>query len=288
MIDFTPANKSNKLEIKNLVNENLIPSTYTNIGDALKLSIDMIRKRKDFSRKVGFLFLSDGRDNEENSINSIIEKMSMLSQAKKVNGLHVCSFGYGQDHDSKMLLAIPRPNEGKFYYVEKIKNVDISIINCLGEVLTFYAKDLEISFSASPNVGLEVRKSYSKNVKKIDNVFTKTINHIAVGKKINILTDLFIDPKKVTCMPGESLQVMEAYLKYKRGDKEITKDVQLWLECVVEDKESIPNSDLEEELDQDSFLFVMDEAKEILTKTGNRRRAKRKLKKYKLCTPIKI
>ena len=280
VIDFTHVNKSNKLEIKNLVNENLVPSTSANIGDALTLSIDMIRKRKNFSRKVAFLFLSDGRDDMGNSINSIVKKMSMLSQAKEVKGLHVCSFGYGHDHDSKMLLAIPRPNEGKFYYVDKIRNVDISIINCLSEMLTFYLKDLEIHFRAFPNISLEVRKSHSDNVKKIGNVLTKTINHIAVVRKINILTDLFIDLKKVTCMPGESLPVMVANLRYKLKAKEMKQDVQLWLECVVKEKESILDTDLEEELDQDSFLFYMEKAKEIPTKTGDQTEAKRKLLKY--------
>jgi hypothetical protein len=236
-----------------------------------------IESRKDLSRKVGFMFLSDGQDTDGTTIESVIDIMSELSESRKVQGLHVCSFGYGHDYDSKMLTTIPKPNEGKFYYINNVNDIEKGMAHCFGEIITYIAKDLELSFSLSPFTKLKMNDNASKYLTKTESLYFRKINHVSLGKIVNTLVNIELDMEKITCIPGETVNVMEAYLQYYKDGERYTNEAELWLECDVEDRETPINKDLEEEIEKENaFLTISDIEKNL--KSGNYTREKAKMR----------
>jgi len=57
----------------------------------------------------------------------------------------VHTFGYGADHDAKVMQEIAKSNNGNFYYVENPKDIPTAFANCLGELVSVVADKIEVA-----------------------------------------------------------------------------------------------------------------------------------------------
>lgn len=77
----------------------------------------------------------------------------ILSSLKENDGLmnkkgmdyKINSFGYGTDHDEKVLSMISSFRNGNFYYIKEIKQVGECFVDCLGYLMSYIAKSAEIN-----------------------------------------------------------------------------------------------------------------------------------------------
>lgn len=269
IFDFMRMTRRNKKKAIRRMQDSLFASGSTDIKGGIDRAIRAIRNRDDDSRKIGFLFLSDGRDTQGNSVDGVLESMRRLSEIGESEGLHVCSFGYGGNHDKKMLAAIPRPNDGMFYYVENISDIDEHMRDCLGDVLTFYASNIVVKFKAMSGFELDVHKNYKDGVKYKRGHLVKKIRGISTEKKINVLGDL-TSGEDFDCVPGERVLAMKASIKYTREEHERHVRANLYLDCRDEDPDEFEfNVEIEEEIEKDEAINQLDKARKIYESTGS-------------------
>lgn len=54
------------------------------------------------------------------------------------------TFGYGADHDEKILNSIAKFQNGNFYYIESNEFVDECFLTCLGNLMSVLGKNAKV------------------------------------------------------------------------------------------------------------------------------------------------
>lgn len=57
------------------------------------------------------------------------------------------SFGFGADHDAKMMTALCNLKSGSFYFVQNISLLDEFFVDALGGLLSIVGEQLEININ---------------------------------------------------------------------------------------------------------------------------------------------
>lgn len=70
--------------------------------------------------------MSDGEDTTGNSLNSILEGMKVIDNKLIEKGINytITTFGFGSNHDEKVLSGISNYKNGEFYYIMNNSLVD--------------------------------------------------------------------------------------------------------------------------------------------------------------------
>ncbi|CAG8857023.1 17947_t:CDS:2, partial [Gigaspora margarita] len=79
--------------------QNLRANGGTNIGNGLKLGLDVLTQRITKNPITGMILLSDGMDNKEQSYEHLYERACEAE-------ISIHTFGYGSDHDARKLHTI--------------------------------------------------------------------------------------------------------------------------------------------------------------------------------------
>lgn len=105
----------------------------TNIKSGMAIALKALKERKYKNPVTSIFLLSDGIDNS-NAPTYIEEQGNIENVAYTIN-----SFGFGADHDPKLMNEIGEKKDGSFYYVEKIDTVDEMFIDALGGLFSVIA-----------------------------------------------------------------------------------------------------------------------------------------------------
>ena len=54
------------------------------------------------------------------------------------------SFGFGTDHDEKLMTNICSLKDGSFYFIKELATLDEAFCNALGGIISLAVKDVEI------------------------------------------------------------------------------------------------------------------------------------------------
>lgn len=76
-----------------------------------------------------------------------MEKRDAQIQKKGKIDYQIHSFGYGSDHDEKVLSSMREFKNGKFYYISSDEIVDECFIDCLSDIMTVIGKDVTIEIN---------------------------------------------------------------------------------------------------------------------------------------------
>ena len=105
----------------------LVTGGATSIGDGLQIAIKVLTDRKYQNKVSSILLLSDGQNNENEDLLRWI-----ISEIQKAGSFTINTFGFGNDHDSELMIEIANLKDGNFYYIEKLLDVGVCFIDCLG------------------------------------------------------------------------------------------------------------------------------------------------------------
>ena len=122
----------------------LYASGGTNIVDALDYGINIAVNRNIENNSTAIILLTDGTDNDSSTAYERAKSCISFYQSANISYTLHC-FGYGKDHDDKTLSGIAEIKNGGFYYIEKIESIASAFANCLGELLSVMAIDVQIS-----------------------------------------------------------------------------------------------------------------------------------------------
>jgi hypothetical protein len=117
----------------------------TNISDALFTASEILNEREDSNRLSTVLLITDGFSNRgltgEQTVNS-------LSNINLPNGCVCNTFGFGDEHDSRSLLAISSHTQGNYYYVENPEDISKYIKISLDEMLSTTVRNVQVKLRA--------------------------------------------------------------------------------------------------------------------------------------------
>ena len=112
----------------------LAASGGTNIADALASAAAVVEGRRARNPVCGVILLTDGQDNGAHQAHP------PLVARLRAAGATVSAFGYGGDHDSRLLEGIAEAGRGSFTYVERVEGVREAFGRCLGSLFSVAAQ----------------------------------------------------------------------------------------------------------------------------------------------------
>ncbi|CAK94086.1 unnamed protein product (macronuclear) [Paramecium tetraurelia] len=128
----------NKKKIKKAIKDIKIRDS-TNIASGVALGLRMIRDRK-FKNPVTSMFvLSDGVDDDRGAD---LRCQQALHQYNIQDTLTINTFGYGSDHDAKVMNNIANLKGGQFVYIDQIQRVSEHFILAMSGMLSVKAKNV--------------------------------------------------------------------------------------------------------------------------------------------------
>jgi len=107
----------------------------TDILSGLEKAVEILKKEKETkndNRVSSIILLSDGCDNSKNDI-QLGEALKNLTKGENLS-FTLNTFGYGNDHDPKIMNRLANIRDGSFFYVENYKKVSEYFVTVLGDV----------------------------------------------------------------------------------------------------------------------------------------------------------
>jgi len=166
----------------------------TNICEGLRPALDIIQRRKVANNVTSIFLLSDGLDNNKGAESRI---QSMLKQYNIQTPFTIHMFGYGSDHDEKLMHSIAELQDGNFYYIEKLETVDECFVDCLGGLISVVGQDVSIVIKTEPSEvfpAMQITKAYgyAGMWKIVDGAYATGLTHLISGKKLNYVFEIQI------------------------------------------------------------------------------------------------
>ena len=216
----------NKSKLKNLIN-NINASGGTNIASGLQIAVDILKKEKnettkEAGRSSSVLLLSDGQDNYLND-EQLGEKLKSFTKGEGLS-FTLNTFGYGYDHDPKIMNKLASLRDGSFFLVEDYNKVGEYFVAVLGGCISAISKNCELNIKLLNN-DCKIAKIFGKNnlysYELKDNSFSTKMLQFISGKEYTYVFEIKMDESKIK--PGDNL--FEVSFKYEDINDQITKTV---------------------------------------------------------------
>ena len=120
---------------------------------------------------------------------------------EKTGSFTINCFGFGNDHDSELMTWIADQKDGNFYFIEKVEDVGVCFIDCLGQLFSVIAENVTVHIQATPPKHLsDVMLSKAFGGKEMwsiseNNVYSTKILQVYTGMKKNYMIELELPPE---------------------------------------------------------------------------------------------
>ncbi|CAG8491850.1 8902_t:CDS:2, partial [Cetraspora pellucida] len=184
----------------------------TNIGNGLKLGLDVLTQRTTKNSITGMILLSDGMDNKEQSYEHLYERARDAE-------ISIHSFGYGANHDARKLHNIAVKTEGTFTYIYEFEQIKQCFAGCLGGLVSISCCDVKLYLQVPETIqNVKISEILSKYDNTInDNMLSAqiSIHNLYAGEKKDLLFIVKIIPTE-TNDDSETieLKVIDADVSY--------------------------------------------------------------------------
>ena len=245
---FLRVNDAGKKELKRVVEKEITVGGCTDIKGALDTAFEAMLSREEANEGTAVFLLSDGEDTCGNSLKNIKTGMEEWHEQMRSRGFsyQIHSFGFGDEHDEHIMSMISNKSNGHFYYIKSNNYLDECFIDCFGYLLSVIASDVRVSLKLDE--GFELEEVYSVSwSKKQDNEAVLSLNGLALGKKLNYITEIVIDKKKLKFKNNAKVPIGRLEMSYMyNGNKFSLKEK---LEATFVEKETDkgePDEEVEE------------------------------------------
>ena len=216
--------KENKEILTNELNK-IEANGGTNILSGLKMAIDIIQNECNKEKNVAsILLLSDGKDNFLNDI----QLADALKKLTKGLGLSFTlnTFGYGDNHDAKIMNKLANLRDGSFFYVDNYSKITEYFVSILGACISVISKKVDLKLNIL-HLNCNIIKVYGENNlsyhKSDEKYFETSMLQFICGKEYTFVLEIFIDESKVN-INDEILNVEINYEDISQNDIKIKKE----------------------------------------------------------------
>ena len=145
--DINYLTPENKPKIKDLIN-NINASGGTNIASGLEIAVEILKKQKENKtieegRSSSIILLSDGQANNMDDTH-LGDKLKSLTNGEGLS-FTLNTFGYGYDHDPKIMNKLANLRDGSFFVVEDYNKVGEYFVTVLGGCISMISKNAELN-----------------------------------------------------------------------------------------------------------------------------------------------
>ena len=199
LLDLTYTTPENKKNIINLIDK-IQARGGTYILSGLEKAIEMFKSSSNQKTNTdkfissAIILLSDGMDNRMN--HEEIGK-GLKDLTKNFNlGFTLHAFGYGNDHDPKIMNTLATIRDGTFYFVKEYKKVAEYFVNVLGACVSMISEKAKISIKSRYKImkmyGLADLYTYSLK----DTYFETELLQLIAGKEYTYVFEIEIPEDK--------------------------------------------------------------------------------------------
>ena len=199
LLDLTYTTPENKKNIINLIDK-IQARGGTYILSGLEKAIEMFKSSSNQKTNTdkfissAIILLSDGMDNRMN--HEEIGK-GLKDLTKNFNlGFTLHAFGYGNDHDPKIMNTLATIRDGTFYFVKEYKKVAEYFVNVLGACVSMISEKAKISIKTRYKImkmyGLADLYTYSLK----DTYFETELLQLIAGKEYTYVFEIEIPEDK--------------------------------------------------------------------------------------------
>ena len=241
--------EENKIEIKNLIDK-IKTGGGTNISSGLEIAVELLKKEKlnnqnEEGRSYSVILLSDGRDNYFNDI-QLGENLKNLTKGQGLS-FTLNTFGYGYDHDPKIMNKLANLRDGSFFLVEDYNKVGEYFVSVLGGVISMISKNSELNLKLMDQ-NCKIIKIFGENnlysYELKDFFFKNRMLQFIRGKEYTFVLEIFIDESNVKpgdilldidfiyddIMTKKTIKLSTQY-KYELNDLQFTKANEEYIRC---------------------------------------------------------
>ncbi len=202
MMNFKLVNDDNTPKIKQVI-DHLHELNSTNITAGVKVSQELVGHRLTANPVCTMFLLSDGQHNIGPISNQLLFDGD-FARTKTEYTLH--SFGYGDDHDAKLMQGMAERKGGNYYFVNDITRVDECFVDCLGMVTTTLATKAKLKLRLLPTPyypEIRILKTYGSYwTRESDIEASLSLHNIYAGIKKTYLLDVEFDAAKQLATSG--------------------------------------------------------------------------------------
>ena len=200
--DLEYLTKENKEKIKKKIEE-INATGGTNIASGLQIAVDILKKEKNTpkeneSRSSSVILLSDGCDNDNDEI-QLGEKLKSLTKGEKLS-FTLNTFGYGDDHDPKIMNKLANLRDGSFFFVEDYQKVGEFFVSVLGGCMTMISKNAQLDVKLN-NQNCKIVKIFGESnlyyYESKDFLFTTKMLQFITGKDYTFVLEIQLDESSI-------------------------------------------------------------------------------------------
>ena len=200
--------KENKDKLKAQI-EKIEASGGTNIASGLQIAVEILKQQKENhkeneERSSTVLLLSDGCDNYLNDT-QLGEKLKSLTKGANLS-FTLNTFGYGYDHDPKIMNKLANLRDGSFFLVEDYNKVGEYFVSVLGGCISMISKNAQLDVKLI-NGNCKIVKIFGENnfysYELNDFLFSTKMLQFISGKEYTFVLEIKVDESKIK--PGDIL-----------------------------------------------------------------------------------
>ena len=219
---------------------------------------DILKKEKDKTKEnrvSSIILLSDGCDNYLNDI-ELAESLKKLTKGLNLS-FTLNTFGYGYDHDPKIMNKLANIRDGSFFLVEDYKKVAEYFVTVLGGCVSVISKKCVLNVKLL-NKDCKIEKIfgadnlYSYELKP--DYFNTTMLQFICGKEYTFVFEFIIDENSVK-VGDELLDIIFIYEDINQNNKEIKKECKYKYELT-----DLQLAKANEEYIRSQVYYILDEA----------------------------
>ena len=200
--------KENKDKLKAQI-EKIEASGGTNIASGLQIAVEILKQQKNNpkdneERSSTVLLLSDGCDNYLDDT-QLGEKLKSLTKGANLS-FTLNTFGYGYDHDPKIMNKLANLRDGSFFLVEDYNKVGEYFVSVLGGCISMISKNAQLDVKLI-NGNCKIVKIFGENnfysYELNDFLFSTKMLQFISGKEYTFVLEIKVDESKIK--PGDIL-----------------------------------------------------------------------------------
>ena len=267
-LDFM--NDENKKDLLSKINE-INAKGGTDILSGLEKAVDILKKEKDKTnedRVSSILLLSDGCDNHLNDI-QLADSLRNLTKGLNLS-FTLNTFGYGYDHDPKIMNKLANVRDGSFFLVEEYNKVSEYFVSVLGGCVSVVSKKSDLNVQLLHKKCKIVKIFGEKNLFSYelkDEFFKTTMLQFIYGKDYTFVLEIKIDSD--VQIGEELLDINFTYEDLNQNNKLITKNIKYKYELT-----DLKLEKANEEYIRSQVYFILEEALQLREKNEDEKAKK--------------
>lgn len=244
-LSFTKMNSDGKELAKKRISS-IKSGGSTNLSGGLFQGLDLLPKVKNNKEVTSIFLLTDGLANAGVTSSEVLTN-NLKVQMQENPDFTLFTFGYGSDHDDKLLKALSETGKGLYYFIENVDQVPKAFGDCMGGLASVVAQNIKLKFE--PLSGTVIKKVNTKfTVVQTTSELGEDVYEVSIGdlyseEERNVVVEIDI-PEVSEEQTSKLIHLSMSYFNILTSLNDKTNSI-MTIERVKDEGELIPNVEID-------------------------------------------